>query len=182
MHPMIRLLFVCNRQLEFKNEMDAERAHAAEQQRNLFWFREPRFVISLIQFMQFGYAIQLAIVIMFWEDLGGIPSLYYLWAVLFCYAIFVSVLTKVLPQYTLCTSLGYLVDTKHLQETVAMHRLQEAQRRQKRKMIQFTFDSDSIILCDEEDSDSVRTTSDIGEPTPKRVCGTGMFNDPKQVD
>lgn len=127
---------------------------AADKQRSFFWFHEPNLVISLLQWMQFGYASSLSIVIMFWDDLGHeIPPTYFLAATLGCYSVFLYVLAKVLPQYTLCTSLGNLVKKKALQETVALHRLQEAQRRQKRKLIQLTFENnsstDSIVCMDE---------------------------------
>jgi hypothetical protein len=70
--------------------------------------------------------------------------------VLVCYGIFVYVLSMVIPQFTLCTSLGRLVDQKHLQETLALHRLEEAQRLQKRKMVQFSCDDASIIYLHKE--------------------------------
>jgi hypothetical protein len=124
----------------------------AQHQRNLFWFNDPQLVISLIQVMQFGYAIALAIVIMFWSDLGEVAPYYYFVATLVCYGIFVSVLAKVLPQFTLCTSLGHLVNKDRLNETVALHRFHEEQRRRKRKLVQLTFGEnlDESILCVQE--------------------------------
>jgi Mlo family len=114
----------------------------AQSQRRLFWFSEPQVVISLIQFMQFGYATALSIVIMFWSDLGEIAPYWYLLTTLGCYAVFVFVLSRVLPQYTLCTSLGNMVNKEHLNTTLAMHRFDEAQRRQKRRMVQLAFEGD----------------------------------------
>eukprot|EP00934_Nitzschia_sp_Nitz4_P003479 Nitzschia sp. Nitz4//scaffold93_size78505//21682//26953//NITZ4_005417-RA/size78505-augustus-gene-0.48-mRNA-1//-1//CDS//3329560279//3469//frame0 len=132
------------------NKQETEKA-GEKQQRSFFWFNEPKVVLSLIQFMQFGYASALSIVIMFWEDLShDVPATTFLAATIACYAVFVYVLSKVLPQYTLCTSLGYLVNKQHLQAAVAMHKLEEAKRRQKRKMVQLTFDSESIICLDDD--------------------------------
>lgn len=147
------------------NSTHGEQAEAAQKQMDLFWLRDPHSVISLVQLMQFGYAMQLAIVIMFWSDLGDINPLYFLVATLVCYSTFVFVLAKVLPQYTLCTSLGSLVDKTHLQETVALHRLHEAQRRQKRKQIEFTFDADSLICLDEDVIDLSKTFNDSKTPS-----------------
>ena len=129
-----------------------------KQQLRLFWFGEPQFVISIIQFMQFGYALCLAIVLMFWEDLNGddnhmFGAYWYLVATLVCYAIFVWIVSKVIPQFTLCTSLGYLVNPKHLQATMALHRLEEAQRLQKRKLVQYNCEDDQSIVFMENDDD-----------------------------
>lgn len=115
-----------------KDSSESNHEVGAEQQRNLFWFHEQQLVISMIQSMQFGYAIALSIVIMFWEDLGVVQPLYYLLTTLACYTIFVYVLAKVLPQFTLCTSLGHLVNKDRLNETLGMYRIKEAQRHQKR--------------------------------------------------
>eukprot|EP00980_Cylindrotheca_fusiformis_P005216 scaffold1118_cov135-Cylindrotheca_fusiformis.AAC.14 len=132
-----------------KYEMNVdEKAREAgmARQLNLFWFQEPQFVISIIQFMQFGYALALAIVLMYWTSLTAIEPYWFLLAVVVCYGIFVFVLSMALPQYTLCTSLGYLVDQKNLMETVAVHRLEEARRLQLRThTARFNFDDDSMI-------------------------------------
>ncbi|CAJ1955135.1 unnamed protein product [Cylindrotheca closterium] len=113
---------------DLKGMDDETRAKGVRQQLNLFWFGEPEFVITIIQFMQFGYALALAIVLMYWKSLTTFEPYYYLVAVLACYIIFVFVLSKALPQYTLCTSLGYLVSKENLTETVAIHRLEDARR------------------------------------------------------
>ena len=129
-----------------------EHKQGVERQRELFWLGEPHLVISIIQFMQFGYALALSIVIMYWETLSGSASPYwFLMAVLVCYGTFVYVLSKVLPQYTLCTSLGHLVDQKQLQETLAWHRLEEAQRLEKQKALELSYqpESMSFLIYDE---------------------------------
>jgi hypothetical protein len=108
-----------------------------ENQRNLFWWGSPHLVISMIQFMNFGYALSLAIVIMYWPYLTGpIEPYWYAVSIFICYGVFIYILGLVLPQYTLCTSLGYLTNKKELQETVAMHRLDEMGTQQRRRIIQ----------------------------------------------
>jgi len=113
---------------ELKGMDEEDWAEGVRKQVNLFWFGEPKFVITIVQFMQFGYALALAIVFMYWKFLTTFEPYYYLVAVLACYIIFVFVLSKAIPQYTLCTSLGYLVDKEHLTESVAIHRLEDARR------------------------------------------------------
>lgn len=104
------------------------REKGVREQLDLFWFGEPKFVITIIQFMQFGYALGLAIVLMYWKYLTTVEPYYYLLAVVSCYVIFVFVLSKALPQYICASSLGYLVDKDNLTETVAVHRLEDARR------------------------------------------------------
>ena len=108
----------------------------------LFWFSDPQLVIAIIQFMQFSYALALAILLIFWEDmkLGSVEPWWYLVAVLGCYTIFLLVTGQVIPQFTLCTSLGHLVHQRHLQETLAKYRLEEAQRRQKRQLAALAYE------------------------------------------
>ena len=146
-------------------------------QLKLFWFGEPQVVISIIQFMQFGYALALAIVIMYWESLKGalgIQPYWYLAAVLGCYGIFVYVLSYVMPQFTLCTSLGYLVDQSNLQEAVALHRLSEERRFRLRKKEMTDFEADSTVAFDMDDDDSgdlllERTNANSNRQTGRRT-------------
>ncbi len=147
---------------------DSEQDAGAQRQRELFWFNEPHLVIALIQFMQFGYAIALSIVIMFWENLGELEPYYYLLITFGCYSTFVFVLAKVLPQYTLCTSLGHLVNKQHLNETLALHRLKEAQRRQKQKMFQLTFgdDIDDSIICLKSKKENIAIVMEMDNKAP----------------
>ena len=118
-------------------------------QRRLFWFGSPAFVISMIQLMNFGYAISLSSVIIYWEYLIGVDE----FAVevfpimsIGCYTIFLYNLSALLPEYTLCTSLGYLTNQKELQETVAMHRLEEAKRQRRKKLIENATMNDAVIF------------------------------------
>lgn len=107
---------------------EGEREMLADQQRALFWGRDPTLVIAAIQFMQFGYAVCLSVLIIYWKviEQGHI----YMWlfpvSIAGCYSAFVIVTAHVLPQYTLCTSLGQLVDEQRLHETLADFELEQA--------------------------------------------------------
>ncbi|NJM94462.1 MAG: hypothetical protein HC842_07205, partial [Cytophagales bacterium] len=87
--------------------------------------------MTIIQFMQFGYAIAFSVVIIYWKDMErddfASPH-WYLWSSLICYALFVYQMARVIPKYTLCTNLGQLVDKHTLHEAVAEHKLKEAER------------------------------------------------------
>lgn len=118
-------------------------------QQQLFWFGSPSLVISMIQLMNFGYAISISIVIIYWEYLNKSPGLraeIYLVMSVGCYIVFLYNLSALLPEYTLCTSLGYLTNRKELQETVATHRLEEAERQRRKKMIENATVNDSTIF------------------------------------
>ena len=88
----------------------------AQQQRNLFILGDPKLVMTIIQFMQFGYAIALSIVITYWQDFQKdehpqvFHAEYYLIASIVCYVIFVYQMSNVIPRYTLCTNIGQLVE------------------------------------------------------------------------
>lgn len=116
----------------FDDDKDFEQdERLAEEQRNLFWLGDPHLVITIIQFMQFGYAIALSIVAVYWQDMqkdDDFEAYWYLLSSFFCYAAFVYVMARVIPRFTLCTNLGQLVDKKLLHEAVARHKLKEAER------------------------------------------------------
>ncbi|GAX10646.1 hypothetical protein FisN_14Lh152 [Fistulifera solaris] len=103
-----------------------------EQQLSLFYGSDPKLVIAAIQFMQFGYAVNLSVVIIFWQEIddGRIPMVVYLLVIAVCYTVFVHVTARVIPQYTLCTNLGQLVDEKRLHETLAAFLLEESRRQE----------------------------------------------------
>ena len=103
----------------------------ASEQRNLFWAGSPNLVIAAIQFMQFGYAIALAAVIMFWQEVntGDIGMEWYWIVIMSCYSLFVLAAAEIIPRYTMCCSLGQLVDKKNLDSTVANFHLEEAKLR-----------------------------------------------------
>ena len=113
-----------------------EKERLAAQQMGLFWGSSPKLIIAAIQFMQFGYAVALATVIMFWEQIsdGGVSMIWYWVAIFVCYSLFVAVAAQVIPQYTLCTSLGQLVDKKRLSESVAIFHLEEAKRQRREEI------------------------------------------------
>ena len=104
--------------------------HAAnsDKQLELFWFSDPTVMIAAMQFMQFGYALALSIVIIFWSVIneGAIPGYWYVVVIAISYVFFLHVVAKSIPRYTLCTSLGQLVDSKRLHETVSHFYLDEA--------------------------------------------------------
>jgi hypothetical protein len=122
--------------------------------------------------MNFGYAIALAVVIMYWPYLTLVEPYWYLIAVFGCYFIFLYNLAVLLPQFTLCTSLGYLANQKQLQETVAHHRLEEAKRQQRRKMIEKAIKNDSVIVLatHDESTKAMTTTGSSGAETPSTVA------------
>ena len=128
-----------------------EKEKLAAQQMGLFWGSSPKLIIAAIQFMQFGYAVSLATVIMFWEEIadGGVSMLWYWVAILVCYSLFVAVAAKVIPQYTLCTSLGQLVDKKRLSESVAIFHLEEAKRQRREEIVLRAAMDDTLRIAPE---------------------------------
>jgi len=126
-------------------------------QQNLFWGGNPKFIRSIIQFMQFGFAIALSILLVFWKgiDVGyyaPVPAWGILVCVFLCNAAFVAIMAQVIPRYTLCTSLGQLVDKPRLQDTLAQWQLEEAQRKQRQTMLDPDFYDDESYDFEEEDS------------------------------
>ena len=109
-----------------------EKERLAQKQLALFWYGEPRLIIKLVQLMQFGYAASLSTVIVFWTDIdrGKIPMYGYVGTLVVCYVLFIQVIGHAIPRYTLCTSLGQLVNDRYLRETVAMYRLAEAKQKE----------------------------------------------------
>ena len=112
-----------------------EKERLAQKQLALFWYSEPALIIKLIQFMQFGYAASLSTVIVFWTEIddGIIPMYGYVVTLVFCYLLFTHVTGHAIPRYTLCTSLGQLVNDRYLRETVALYRLNEAKQKEKER-------------------------------------------------
>ena len=136
-----------------------EKERLREAQRALFWGNRPENVIQLMQFMQFGYAVAISTLILFWDEIGEgpVPNSVFLVAVLVCWAVFVTVTGHAIPQYTLCTSLGQLVDEQRLRETVAVFRLEEAKHREL-----------------ERSMDTTATTRSTLQPTPLYRLDTGV--------
>ena len=111
---------------------EEERRQLSVQQMQLFWLGNPKVVIALIQFMQFGYAVALSVVLIFWDLIqsGDIAMRWYVIAIIITYSIFLFIVAKIIPRYTLCTCLGQLIDHRRLHETVSIFRLEEAKRKQ----------------------------------------------------
>jgi hypothetical protein len=95
--------------------------------------------------MNFGYAIALATVIMYWPYFTLVEPYWYLLAVFGCYFVFLGSLSVLLPQFTLCTSLGYMTNYKQLHETKAHHRFEAVKRQQQREMLERAVEADSVI-------------------------------------
>jgi hypothetical protein len=127
-----------------------ERDHLAEHQLALFWGGDPKLVIAAIQFMQFGYAVALSVIIIFWEEIndGSVAMVTYMLVIGVCYTIFVNVTAQVIPRYTLCTNLGQQKDQKRLHETLAEHLLEDAKRRQLQRLCSQVVDK-ALIVSDE---------------------------------
>jgi len=115
------------------DSLDSLRRTSNQDQLDLFWGRDPNLIIGGVQFMQFGFAIAISAVIIFFDSInkGNIPAERYLIAVAIAYSAFVAVMARVIPKYTLCTSLGQLVNKSRLHETKAIFHLQEARRNQR---------------------------------------------------
>ena len=109
-------------------ESNEDKDKLSREQRSLFWGSDPKLVIALIQSMQFGYAVALAFVLIFWDTIakGDVSTEWYLLPIFGFYAFFIIVVGKALPKYTLCTSLAQLMDERRLKETVANFHLEEA--------------------------------------------------------
>jgi len=109
-----------------------EKDRLAAQQLALFWGGEPKYVITALKFMQFGYAVAISTVISFFEEIndGPVRMEWYLIVIFMCYALFVHVTGHAIPRFVLCTSLGQLVDERRLREVVALFRLDEAKQKQ----------------------------------------------------
>jgi len=155
---------------------DETRATGMKNQKDLFWLGEPQFVISMIQFMQFGYALALAVVLMYWTSFTTFEPYYFLLAVVACYSIFVFILSRTLPQYTLCTSLGYLIDETNLLETVALDRLEEARRLRIQRMAEVNYEEDSIISFESNETSGTRMRDSIISGDSSRITQTGLPN------
>lgn len=123
---------IMHKRVLWDTEGDEEsKIQLARQQRSLFWGGDPTLVIAAIQFMQFGYAVALAVCLIFWETInnGDVVMVAYILSIFACYAIFVLVAAQIIPRYTLCTSLGQLVDRKRLNEALACFQLEETRKR-----------------------------------------------------
>jgi len=107
---------------------------------DLFWFQNPHAIITAIQFMQFGFAMALSTCIIFWSDINNTTkynyhsSLILMLVCVICMFLFLFLITRIVPRYTLCTNLGQLVNKNLLLPMVASYRLEETIKRRKRDM------------------------------------------------
>jgi hypothetical protein len=80
--------------------------------------------------MQFGYALGLAAIFTYWKQIGSTDFKEKLLVVLLIgYGIYLHFLADILPWFTVCTSLGQLVNKERLHETMAKMKLNEEVRR-----------------------------------------------------
>eukprot|EP00978_Attheya_sp_CCMP212_P002505 scaffold5101_cov56-Attheya_sp.AAC.3 len=111
---------------------------ADRRQLDLFWGGDPYYLIGCFQFMQFGYAIAGATLLAFWTvfdvEYSTINPFSLIAAVIICYTLFVLTLAQTLPRYTLCTSLGQLINKPLLSQALARYKLMETQRKRRIKM------------------------------------------------
>ena len=156
-------------------------------QQDLFWGGNPQFIRSIIQFMQFGFAIALSILLVFWKGIdtyyAPVPTWGILICVLSCNAAFLTIMAQVLPKYTLCTSLGQLVDKPRLQDTFAQWQLEEAQQKQEQLKMDPDYDDESYVFTDSSDegeddnaSAASRSSSVVMGPivAAKKVISSGL--------
>jgi hypothetical protein len=105
-------------------------------QLSLFWGGNTRYIINMIQFMQFGFAIAFSSLLIYWFDMDSkenkrnIPRVYYLICVVLCFLCFVAIMSHVIPCFTICSNFGHLVDKKRLDQTLARHLLETLVQKQ----------------------------------------------------
>jgi hypothetical protein len=135
------------------NADQEERDRLAVKQLELFWGSDPKYVIALLQFMQFGYAVMVSVTIIFWDEVStsDYSVVLYLALIGFCYAIFVMVAAQVVPQYTMCTSLAQLINEETLDEILCTYRLDEAKQTSEDSPDLLEDDDDSVSLLEETD-------------------------------
>ena len=95
----------------------------------LFWWNNPHLIIEATQYMQFGYALGLAMVFTYYKDFlenwNVVNPNILLLGLVVSYIIFLFLMSVIIPWYTLCTSMGQLVNKQRLHETLAKLKLSE---------------------------------------------------------
>jgi len=95
----------------------------------LFWWNNPHLIIEATQYMQFGYALGLAMVFTYYKDFlenwNVVNPNILLLGLVISYIIFLFLMSVIIPWYTLCTSMGQLVNKQRLHETLAKLKLSE---------------------------------------------------------
>lgn len=97
---------------------------------DLFWRRDPNLIISLYQYMCFLYAVLAGILSMYGPDIEDITIPGITWAGTFVLSIMIA--SYFMPRYTLCVSVGQLVDRVTLNESLSDYRLKKLQESHKR--------------------------------------------------
>jgi len=99
----------------------------------LFWWNNPHIIIVAMQYMQFGYALGIAMIFTYYKDFSSsytlVNPIYLLLVLLLSYLIFLHFVSVIIPWYTLCTSMGQLVNKERLHETFAKMKLSEEIRK-----------------------------------------------------
>ena len=102
----------------------------SREQLNLFWGGTPHYIIVATQYMQFGYAIGLAFIFVYHKGLAKsdwVATLLLAW--LASFSVFLFLVNRMMPWYTLCTSMGQLVNKERLHQTLAKLKLKEEERK-----------------------------------------------------
>jgi len=109
-------------------------------QLHYFWDDEPQHIVAAAQFMQFGFAVPFAVLLVFNNSILIDSSSTFGWrgwfiiVPLLSYLCFVWLWCHIIPQFTQCTSLGYLVKQKHLLQIEAKLKLNTAKRKRQEEI------------------------------------------------
>jgi hypothetical protein len=121
----------------------------------------------------------LSILLVFWDEIDpapgspGIQGGYYVLTVFVGYACFVYIMSHVVPRFTLCSSVGQMVDQRRLHETLARHRLEEARRAYQQALMERKLEEEFLREGGEH---QVQYTSSL---TDLRALVTSVIAEPK---
>ena len=153
-------------------------------QLDLFWLNDPHLVIGAFQFMQLGYAIAASILLIFWDYIdvyyASVSGKWFILALVLCYLTFLWIMAQVVPRYTLCTSLGQLVNPRRLQETLAKCKLEEAKKKRRHLMeerkILLAVEKEAREKAERELLSAPQTTQPQPRPKYKRDASTDRLS------
>lgn len=102
-----------------------------EHQLKLFWFENPKIILTYLKLNHYTFAVFSACLIVFHKELLSMQIKYIL---IFATNVSLNLIYKVimartLPRFTMCMSMGKLIDQQLLHECIALHHLEEAQRK-----------------------------------------------------
>jgi len=121
-------------------------------QMDLFYFRNPSLVITLLRYMQFAYALAAGTLLVFWDSAGVSQNhlqskdhdyiqhsrIQLRWSLFFflviSFLIFFINAKNIIPRFTLCTNLGQLVNKGQLYETLNLYHLEQESWKRKLKL------------------------------------------------